>query len=495
MFSWLKKITNEIKNLNLSVNSYQKDTVIQSLPTVAYVNKAKKFIDQKQLEEAENLLNKALDISEQDPLVFKYLGKIKERQGDFTTAIEFYQKSSRLNQQDKEIWLRLGMCQLNSKQIEAAISSFEKANKVTPMNTDVYTGWGMSLMRLKKYKQAKDKFITAVKINKYNYTAILLSAVMEMRLGEYDSAEMKLAFLTKVAPNESSTYEYANLKLIKGNYQEAELYANKSINLNPQMLPSYFILGEIYSYQKDLFKTEKIFKTAINNGLDSSTLHFEWGKAYIRLFEFEKAGEQFESALMQEADDCDAKIGLALTNAYNNDFSMLDELEEKYRNNAYIQEALGLKNYFAGNFDIAVDMFLKALKTDPKAVYNYLNLARAYDKLKNKTKTKEFYEKFVCESPNYLLVFIEYSKWLIGYNDFAEAQRKLRRAEKISENNVEILNLLFYCAYNLVKDNVCEYNIKEAISIADKIKTLGVFDYSNQETELKSILDNLQRDD
>ena len=59
MFGWLKKIREEIKKLNFSISSYQKDTVIQSLPTVAYVNKAKKFIDQKQLDEAERLLLRA----------------------------------------------------------------------------------------------------------------------------------------------------------------------------------------------------------------------------------------------------------------------------------------------------------------------------------------------------------------------------------------------------------------------------------------------------
>ena len=55
-----------------------------------------------------------------------------------------------------------------------------------------------------------------------------------------------------------------------------------------------------------------------------------------------------------------------------------------------------------------------------------------------------------------------------------------------------MLNLLFYCAYKLVKDNVCEYNIKEAISVANKIKNLGSFEYENEEKELEAILDKLQ---
>lgn len=494
MFNWLKSITKEVKNLNLSVSSYQKDSVIQSLPTVAYVNKAKKSLDNGDLAGAEVILKKALDISNQDPLVYRYLGKINEKQGKFLPAIEYYTKSAKINPQDKEIWLRLGMSQLNAKMIEESITSFEKANKVCPMNTDVYTGWGMALMRLKKYKLARDKFLTAIKINKYNYTAILLSAVMEVRLCDYDSAEMKLAFLTKVAPNESSTYEYANLKLLKENYKEAEMYATKSININPQMLPAYFVLGDIYSIKKDLAKTEKTFRIAISNDLENSALHYEWGKAYLRFFDYEKAQEQFEIALRMEPDFAEAKAGLALTQAYKHNFTILDGLKEKYGENTYIQEAIGLERFYNGQYEDAAEMFKKVLRTDNKQVYNYLNLAMTYSILKDKTKTREYFDKFTLHNPENLKGLLEYSKWLMSVEDYADAQRKLRKAEKLSGNNPEILNRLFYCAYKLVKDNICEYNVKEAISIAEKIQPFEQFKYKEEYNELKGILENLQKE-
>ena len=81
-------------------------------------------------------------------------------------------------------------------------------------------------MKLKKYAHARDKFVVAAQISKYNYTAILLSAVMEIKLQNYKIAEEKLEFLAKVAPNESSYYEYANLKLLQSDYEKAAKYAN-----------------------------------------------------------------------------------------------------------------------------------------------------------------------------------------------------------------------------------------------------------------------------
>jgi tetratricopeptide (TPR) repeat protein len=492
LFSKLNKIFNKIKDLSGSVDKYKQDSIIQSLPTVAYVNKAKKLIEKRDYDQAEIVLNKALDISNQDATVYKYLGKIKEVHHDFEQAVTYYETSAKLNQNDKEIWLRLGMCLLNSNNLEESLSSFEKANKVTPLNTDVFTGWGMALMKQKKYALAKDKFIKAFEINKYNYTAILLTAIMEIRLCDYSSAEMKLEFLAKVAPNESSTYEYSRLKLLKSDYQAAETFAQKSIAFNRQMLPAYFVLGEVYSTLKNKDLTQKIFNAALENDLDCETLHFEWGKAYIRFFDYETAGTEFEKALEMKNDYLDAEIGCALVNSYKNDFNILDKVKEKNGSNVYIQEAQGVKCYSEEKFEDSIEFFKKALRTDPKQGYNYINLARCYVKLNDKSKVKDYYEKFITENPEYVQGFIEFAKWLISMNEVAEAQRKLRRAEKVDNDNLEIINLLFFTSYVLAKGNLCEYNIREAISIAQKAESLGGFEYKNEKAELEDILKNIQ---
>lgn len=492
MFNRLKNIISKISDLDGSVDSYKQDSVIQSLPSVAYVNKAKKLIDKQKYSEAEVILRKALDISQQDPNVYKYLGKIVESRYEFQNAAQYYDKSAKLNPQDKEIWLRLGMCRLHLKMYEEAIGAFEQADKITPMNTDVHTGWGMVLMRQKKYALARDKFQLACKISKYNFTAILLCAVMEIRLCDYESAEKKLKFLVKAAPNESSAYEYAHLKLLKSDFKEAEKYAKKSLEYNKGMLPSYFILAEIYSLAKDFKKTEEVFQNALEQELNGEALQFEWGKACVRMFEFELASEHFSRACEFSDSFSDAKIGLALTDALKGDFELLNELKEKNGDNVYIQEALGLQMFACGRFNDAVDMFKKALRTDSNQSYNNYHLAKAYIELKNSSKAREYFEQFTSENPQYLAGLLEYSKWLISVEDFAQAQRKLIKAQKLDGDNNEILNLLFYVSYVLVKENLCEYNIKETLKLADKAINSGEFRYSAEKEELEHLLTGIK---
>ena len=492
MFNGLKKIFDNIKNINNSVNNYKNETIIQSLPTVAYVNIAKKLIEEKKYDKALDTLISAIDISDKDPLVYKYLGKISEMQKHFSQASYYYEKSAKLNSDDKEIWLRLGMSYLYSDVLDKAIECFEKADKINPLNTDVFTGWGMAYMKQKKYAQARDKFNMASKISKYNFTAILLSAVMEMRLKEYSIADEKLTFLVKVAPNEGSLYEYSHLRLIQGNLKEAELYAQRTLEMNRFMMPAYLILGEIYSLQKDTQKTYEVFEEAINKKLENSVLHFDWGKACVRLLDFDKAEEQFKMVLDGDKDYSDAQIGLALINSYKGNFELLSKLKEKNANNVYIQEACGLEQMNKGNYKEAVEYFNKALKTDSHQSYLYYDLALANIELKNNYKVREYFEKFIRENPRYLKGYLDYAKWLIGMADFEEAKRKLTRAQNFAPENIELLNMLFYTHYTLVKKNICEYNIKVAISIAQDAQNLGEFEYTPQKQELEEMLKELQ---
>ena len=79
MFNRLKKIIEQIKNISKSIDKYKKETIIQSLPTLTYVNRAKKLIEQNKFSEAEKILIDALSLPQKDALVYKYLGLVYER--------------------------------------------------------------------------------------------------------------------------------------------------------------------------------------------------------------------------------------------------------------------------------------------------------------------------------------------------------------------------------------------------------------------------------
>lgn len=494
MPDWIKKIIEQIKNLNVSVEQYREDTVIQSLPSFAHVNKAKKLIEKNELEKAKEILIKALEFPTKDALVYKYLGIIYDKEKKFDKAVAAYQIAADWNPHDKIIWQKLGFALIAIDKYEEAVKSFDNANRIFSGNTDTFTGWGMALMKQKKYEEAREKFSEAVKANKYNFSAIFLQAVMDIRLNDYDKAEMKLTFLANVCPNETNTYEFAHLKFLKGEKEGAIHYAVKSLDINPNMLPSYILIGKTYALNFDEDNALSYFQMAENRDLISPTLYFEWALVLEKFEKYCEAKAKLEKALELDSENYDALANLGLCNVVLKNFdeakNLLEKVLEKEPDNRIVKQALGIIAYENSDYDNAIIRLKESLDDEADDSINYYYLAKCFEKLNNDMKVKDNYETAVLKNPKYISAFIDYSKYLISKEDFAEAQRKLRKALKADGENVEILNLLFFAGYILVKENLYEYNIKETLAIAKKIEDIdpSLFKYPGEKTELSTIL-------
>lgn len=497
MFDWLKNIITKVRSLSSSVDKFKKETVIQSLPSYTYVNRAKLLIEQNKYEEARNILLEALELPQKDALVYKYLGSAYEKLGEFDKAVDAYQTSADLNPQDRIIWQRLGFALISVKKYENAVKSFENATRIQPNNSDTYTGWGMALMRLQKFSEAHDKFLEAVKHYKYNFTAVFLCAVMEIKLEMFDKAEAKLTFLANVCPNANNTFEFARLKYLKHDYDSAIHYAKKSIDFNSKMLPSYLLLGELYAMKFDCENSQKYFSEAEEKDLKNSALYLEWGKALEKFERYDEAKIKLLKALELEPDNLEITSYLGLCCVSKKELEeakpLLEKVLEKESENKIVKQALGIIAFEEDDIDKAIEL----LRIDDEDAVNCYYLAKCYEKLNKDTKVKDYYEASIRLNPKYITAFTDYSKYLVSRKDYADAQRKLRKALKADDNNVVLLNLMFYASYMLVKENLCEYNVKETISIADKIENIdrNLFEYPEQKAELTAILQkNAERD-
>ena len=492
MSDWLKNIIDKVKSLNNSVDKFKADTVIQSLPALTYVNRAKVLIEQNKYEEAREILLKALELPQEDALVYKYLGLVYERLGDFEKSVENYQTSADLNPQDRNIWQRLGFALISIGKYENAVKSFENSDRVQANNSDTFTGWGMALMKQHKYAEAHDKFIEAAKHNKYNFSAVFLCAVMEIKLEMYDKAEMKLTFLANVCPNANNTFEFARLKYLKKDYDSTIHYAHKSLDFNPNILPSYILLGQIYALKFDMENSLKYFETAQEKKLTNAALYLEWGKVLEKFEQFDEAILKLLKALEFEPDNIEINSYLGLCYASRKEFDeaqpLLEKVLAKEPENKIVKQALGIVAYEHDDINKALEL----LRADDEDAVNSYYLAKCYEKMNNDTKVKDYYENAILFNPKYIAAFTDYSRYLISRNEYPEAQRKLRKALKADENNIILLNLMFYVSYILVKENLCEYNVKETLSIAEKVENIdrNLFEYPEQKAELTAILHN-----
>ena len=71
MFDWLENILGKVRQLNSTIDTYKEDSVIQSLPSVAYVNRAKKCLDNGQYKDALEILKEAESLPQEDAPALK----------------------------------------------------------------------------------------------------------------------------------------------------------------------------------------------------------------------------------------------------------------------------------------------------------------------------------------------------------------------------------------------------------------------------------------
>lgn len=497
MSDWLKNILDKIKSLNSSVDKFKEETIIQSLPSYTYVNRAKVLLEQNKFAEARDILLKALELPQKDALVYKYLGSAYEKLGDFDNAVENYQTSADLNPQDRIIWQRLGFALISVKKYENAVKSFENADTISPGNSDTFAGWGMALLKLEKYEEAHEKFLESVKYNKYNFSAVFMAAVVEIKLEMFDKAEMKLTFLANVCPNANNTFEFARLKYLKKDYESAIHYAKKSLDFNSNMQLAYILLGQVYAMKFDCENSLKYFEDAEAKNLENANLYLEWGKVLDKFERYDEAKIKLLKALEAAPDNVEINSYLGLCCVKRREFDeakpLLEKVLQKEPENKIVKQALGIISYQNNEIEKALEI----LRVDDENDVNSYYIAKCYEKLNNDTKVKDYYENAIRLNPGYIQALTDYSKYLISRNDYAEAQRKLRKALKLDENNIELLNLMFYTSYILVKENLCEYNIKETMAIAEKIENIdpNLFEYPEQKAELAGILQkNSERD-
>lgn len=136
---------------------YQASRLDLSNPNVL-VGHARVALHQNRLKDAKNVLMIALNYNETNPRVNFYLGETFFRDGEYTQAIDFYQKAYTHGYKlDFNTNLRLGMCYEKLNETNLAKKHYKNALKSKPNNEVVLN----RLENIDKIKTNKDNFDAA----------------------------------------------------------------------------------------------------------------------------------------------------------------------------------------------------------------------------------------------------------------------------------------------------------------------------------------------
>lgn len=474
-FGYLKNIIDKIKKLDSEVNVYKKVVLNPSLPSLAYVNWAIHLAECGYVTEAEEKLESSTLMAHQTPESYINLGVLRARERKFDEAKELYIKALNLDHNSAKAYCFLGNALTETQDYKEAEKRFADALKIDPNNTDILINWGISLVRQGKHLQARDKFQQACKFQGANLSAIYFLGLVDLELGEMKKAKEKFKMIISMVPNHfEALYYLAYIHFKVEEYEKSLSYALKSLEVFPKKIETYMLIGENYLNLKNSLECFKYYQMGENECGGHYFFLISWGISLQGFDLYPESIEKFQQAI-EINDKNDLGYASVATSYFkmkdfDNAMTYLQKTLELNPENYYAMDTLGQINLEQGNYKEAIDYFTQVLKHSAKLTDNYGKIAKAYSLDGDFTKADEFYRKAIEYQPNEIKVYIDYAQFLIEQKDYAQALKRLQKASKIDEKNLDCLNLLFSVHYILAKENGSDYNMESAIKVAEKIE-------------------------
>lgn len=372
------------------------------------------YYDNKVISQAEEKLQRALEINPENADTLVLLGKIYFDKSEFDKSKEIF-KSFPNSTDNPEILNYLGLFALEDMQFIDAIKYFSKASNIDKKNSKYlynlanayfYNGW---------IKEATASFMQAIQIEPEN-----------------------LGYRYSLA------YLYYEIK----NYEKAKSEIDYILENNPDYKDAH-VLNALLKYQsKDYLGAKLELETNIKNGADDNFTLISLAMVYSELQMFEKA-ESIMKRVVESSTSLNYKCVLAeiyiSENKFDDALDIVKEIIDADEN--YIKAySIGAKAAFSNNdLESAKEFAQNAIALDMNYPEGYYWLARVRLAEKDYDEALECMKRAIASDVDNSQYYAQMSKIYEAKEDFQSALDYMQEAESISgstEYKIECKRLL-----------------------------------------------------
>lgn len=187
--------------------------------------------------------------------LYKNMGNIFVRQGDFEAGEEYYNKAYTLNTQSESLLVNFGTLEVQRNDFDKALYCFRKAVEFNPESDKAWVGLAMVHSQLSDIDLAWANLESALEINPKNHTAVLLAANWGHRDNKLDKAINAVQnLLGNVEEDEDMSLVLINLFCAKGQFDRALLEIERVLAWNPDQSEVRELKVKLRKIQKDAEK-------------------------------------------------------------------------------------------------------------------------------------------------------------------------------------------------------------------------------------------------
>ncbi len=209
-------------------------------------------------DESQKLLNSAIkknaNISSIELFTYGFL--LSRDNSDMDKGVDYLKDAIKKNQKDGKLgaYINRRIIRVNNKPLRFV---------------DIYERIALTLFKLKRYRESLDYYKSALKTRPKTIHYFFMGLINK-HLKNYKKARQLLNLVLKTEKNEDVRANcyllLANIEFKQENFQKAEEFYKKTLELNSQSANSYYFLGKIYRKQKKLKKYREYLKEAAKLG-------------------------------------------------------------------------------------------------------------------------------------------------------------------------------------------------------------------------------------
>lgn len=247
-------------------------------------------------------------------------------------------------------------------------------------------------------------------------------------------------------PEIKDLFERALENQKQNNFDQAEFYYNKILEIDSNQFETIFYLGTLYAQTKKFDKAVELLKKGIQINPNIADLYNNLGLIYREKKEFEESIEYFKKAVKVNDGFAIAFSNLALV---YKDLKNFKESEknfliaiEKTSNNLDFYNNLGVLYKDFSLFEKAENIFKKILNDDPNNLYANLNLGNTF-KFQEKIDLAEYhYNKCIEINSKFFPAYNNLMELLEITNQNEKFKNIIKKAKDLSLN-IKIVNLFW----------------------------------------------------
>lgn len=290
------KSVKELKNLEVALEMEREES--NTLTYFDYYRRGIECLDNKQFQQAKELLSKSIEHNDDFAPAYNSLGISYAKLKQYNKSIKYFNKAIELNSTYSEAYNNRGISYAVLNKHGKAIEDYNKAIELNLINSDIYNNRGASYAELNQYDKAIEDCNRAIELNPINSDAYSNLGIIYSVLDQHD----------KVIEN-----------------------CDKAIELNLGDLVAYINRSDSYNNLEQYHKAIEDCNKAIELDSENSTAYNNRGDAHTGLKQYDKAIEDYSKAIELNPELKEAYIGRATAYhlSYKPKLAKLDEDKAK----------------------------------------------------------------------------------------------------------------------------------------------------------------------